>query len=49
MPWEHRTNLSQVRIECARKFFATLSENTNDNVSYDVVTNYSELMQLVME
>lgn len=35
------------KIECARKFFASLSAKTDQNVRYDVVTNYTELMQLV--
>ena len=32
------------KIECARKFFASLD---SEGVKYDVVTDYSELMQLV--
>ena len=35
------------KIECARKFFASLSANQGEAVKYDVVTDYSELMQLV--
>lgn len=35
------------KIECARRFFATLSEDSSDSVTYDVVTDYSELMQIV--
>ncbi|MGP5299025.1 type III restriction-modification system endonuclease [Corynebacterium variabile] len=35
------------KIECARRFFATLSEGSSDSVTYDVVTDYSELMQVV--
>ncbi|TFC90081.1 restriction endonuclease subunit R [Cryobacterium sp. TmT2-59] len=34
------------KIDCARKFFETLSNN-NEDVTYDVVTDYTELMQLV--
>lgn len=36
-----------VKNECARKFFASLSERNDDDVTYDVVTDYAELMQLV--
>ncbi|MDA8025221.1 MAG: DEAD/DEAH box helicase family protein [Actinomycetota bacterium] len=35
------------KIECARKFFATLSDNYEQGVRFGVVTNYTELMQLV--
>lgn len=35
------------KIECARKFFATLNESNREDVTYDVVTDYSKLMQLV--
>jgi type III restriction enzyme len=34
----------QVKIDCARKFFERI---TSDQVKYDVVTNYAQLMQLV--
>lgn len=37
----------QAKIACARKFFASLSEKNGQDVKYDVVTNYTELMQLV--
>lgn len=40
--------VENAKIECARKFFAALSARTNQNVTYDVVSDYSELMQLVM-
>jgi type III restriction enzyme len=35
-----------VKIECARKLFEELSRCQEDAVKYDVVTDYSELMQL---
>jgi type III restriction enzyme len=38
----------EVKIECARKFFKSLNEKNGDDVKYEVVTNYTELMQLVM-
>ncbi|RRD06723.1 restriction endonuclease subunit R [Arachnia propionica] len=37
--------VEEAKIECARRFFASLSEK--HGVTYDVVTDYSELMQLV--
>ncbi|ALO66699.1 restriction endonuclease subunit R [Arthrobacter alpinus] len=39
--------VEDAKIECARKFFASLNEKNDQDVVYDVVTNYSELMQLV--
>ena len=39
--------IEDAKIECARKFFASLSEKNGDDVTYNVVTDYSELMQLV--
>ena len=36
--------VENAKIECARKFFASLDR---ESVKYDVVTDYSELMQLV--
>lgn len=39
--------VENAKIECARKFFAALSEKDENDVKYDVVTDYSELMQLV--
>ena len=39
--------VEDAKIECARKFFASLSEKHNQDVKYDVVTDYTELMQLV--
>ncbi len=38
----------QAKIECARRFFRTISEQTKEEVVYDVVTDYEELMNLVM-
>ena len=40
--------VEEAKIECARKFFESLSQKNGGNVTYDVVTDYSELMQLVM-
>lgn len=37
----------EAKIECARKFFARLSEKSGHDVKYGVVTDYTELMQLV--
>ncbi|MDL5350946.1 DEAD/DEAH box helicase family protein [Microbacterium sp. zg-YB36] len=39
--------VENAKIECARKFFAALSARSGQDVTYDVVSNYSELMQLV--
>jgi hypothetical protein len=39
--------VEDAKIECARRFFASLSEKNGQDVKYDVVTNYAELMQLV--
>ncbi len=38
--------VEEAKIECARKFFASLGDN-KDRVKYEVVTDFSELMQLV--
>lgn len=40
--------VEDAKIECARKFFASLNEKNGENVKYEVVTDYTELMQLVM-
>jgi len=40
--------VEDAKIECARKFFTSLSEKHDHSVKYDVVTNYDELMQLVV-
>ena len=39
--------VEEAKIECARKFFASLNEKHGQDVRYDVVTDYTELMQLV--
>ncbi|MDO8381853.1 MAG: DEAD/DEAH box helicase family protein, partial [Microbacterium sp.] len=39
--------VENAKIECARKFFAALNATSGQDVTYDVVTDYSELMQLV--
>lgn len=39
--------VENAKIDCARKFFASLNEKKGNDVTYDVVTDYSELMQLV--
>ncbi|SDU81133.1 type III restriction enzyme [Microlunatus sagamiharensis] len=40
--------VENAKIECARKFFASLNGKLDTDVQYDVVTDYTELMQLVM-
>lgn len=40
--------VEDAKIECARKFFASLNEEPGQDVRYDVVTDYTELMQLVI-
>ena len=39
--------VENAKIECARKFFASINKKNGQDVTYDVVTDYSELMQLV--
>jgi type III restriction enzyme len=39
--------VEDAKIECARKFFDSLNKKNGNKVTYDVVTNYTELMQLV--
>ncbi len=39
--------VEDAKVACARKFFASLNLKNGNNVTYDVVTNYTELMQLV--
>lgn len=40
--------IERTKIECARKFFDEISQQvTEDRVKYDVVDNYSKLMDLV--
>ncbi|MFP3714936.1 type III restriction-modification system endonuclease [Puerhibacterium sp. TATVAM-FAB25] len=38
-----------VKIDCARKFFEALNAKNADNVEYNVVTDYDDLMNLVKE
>ena len=40
--------VEDAKIECARKFFKSLNEKNGHDVTYDVVTDYTKLMQLVM-
>lgn len=39
--------VEEAKIECARKFFASLNEKNGHDVMYHAVTNYTKLMQLV--
>ncbi len=40
--------IEKTKIECARKFFAEISQKiSQDKVKYDVVTDYAELMDIV--
>lgn len=39
--------VEEAKLQCARKFFETLSKKNNKDVTYGVVTDYTELMQLV--
>ncbi len=39
--------VEDAKIECARKLFAQLAKTQDEAVEYDVVTDYSQLMQLV--
>lgn len=39
--------IEDAKIECARRFFRSLSAKNGENVKYDVVSSYTELMQLV--
>ena len=39
--------VENAKIECARKFFASINAKNSHDVTYDVVTDYSELIQLV--
>lgn len=39
--------VENAKVECARKYFASLSTRNGQNVAYNVVTDYSELMQIV--
>ncbi len=37
----------EAKIECARRFFATMSQESGQDVKYDIVTDYAELTALV--
>lgn len=39
--------VEETKIECARKFFAELTSRGGEDVRYDVVTDYAQLMSLV--
>ena len=39
--------IEEAKIACARKFFEAMNADQDRAVRYDVVTDYSELMQLV--
>ncbi|MFD3448636.1 type III restriction-modification system endonuclease [Microbacteriaceae bacterium 4G12] len=39
--------VEDAKIKCARRFFAALNDKHDDNVEYDVVTDYTKLMQVV--
>ena len=40
--------IEEIKIKCAKKFFNVISQEiTSDHVKYDVVTNYSNLMEIV--
>ena len=39
--------VENAKIECAKRFFESLSQKSGEGVSYGVVTDYSELLQLV--
>ena len=39
--------VEDAKIECARKFFASLNEKNSENVKYDVVNSFGKLMDLV--
>jgi type III restriction enzyme len=39
--------VEEKKIECARRFFEELSARKGEDVKYDVVTNYADLMALV--
>ncbi|WP_411975532.1 type III restriction-modification system endonuclease [Sulfitobacter faviae] len=48
LPSMKMRELEQTKIKCARKFFDEIGRRINeDQVKYDVVTNYSDLMALV--
>lgn len=39
--------VEEAKIQCAKKFFASIAAKPDQAVKYDVVTDYSELLQLV--
>ncbi|MFJ9978347.1 type III restriction-modification system endonuclease [Streptomyces cyaneofuscatus] len=39
--------IEDAKIQCARRFFASLNEKNGKGVAYDVVTSYDDLMQIV--
>ncbi|WP_282856725.1 type III restriction-modification system endonuclease [Pseudoclavibacter helvolus] len=39
--------VEEAKIECARKFFASIAQESDQEVTYEVVTDYTELLQLV--
>jgi type III restriction enzyme len=39
--------VEEVKVECARKFFAELNRKHDGAVKYDVVTDFGQLMQIV--
>lgn len=39
--------VESAKIECARKFFASVNEKNSQGVTYDVITDYNELIELV--
>jgi type III restriction enzyme len=41
-------NIENVKIACAKKYFTEISQKISDNkVKYDIVTDYSKLIDLV--
>jgi hypothetical protein len=40
-------SVETAKVDCARKFFASLNEKLGEDVKYDVVTDYTRLLQLV--
>ena len=39
--------VEEAKIECARRFFEELNKKAGEQVRYDVVTDYTTLMELV--
>ena len=48
-PWRLQLKgVEEAKIECARKFFASLNDKADNNgVKYDVVKDYDSLLSLV--